>query len=188
MIRQYDFMFINVRLVMKTKIALFSVLIIFATLLPANALYEDFKKLDAECLATIAKTKKSIKKFPAGKIIEPSKDDNYVLDNPHYTGKYYFVKGEVGDPSDGIVYKDEVYFYVQSQLPAMNPLMTGGKCKELLPFKFSFIPTYYDVKGIPTNAILEYNKEDNTLKVLKKDSKLFNNLLKIVKAKRQSIR
>lgn len=173
---------------MKTKTLIFSILIIFATLLPANALYEDFKKLDAACLTTIAKTKRSIKKFPAGKIIEPSKDDNYVLDNPHYTGKYYFVKGNIGDPSDGIVYKDEVYFYVQSQLPAMNPLMTGGKCKELLPFNFSFIPTYYEVMNIPTNAILVYDKEENSLRVLPKNKKLFNDLLKIVKAKRSNIR
>ena len=173
---------------MKKKVLVYIIMSAFIFLAPLNAnMNIDFKKLTSECLANIAQVKSSAKKFPVGKIIKVSEDDKYLLDNPHYTGNHYLVKGDVvGNLSDRVVYKGEVYCYVESQLSAMNPIMTDGKCKELLPFHFSFIPDYYNVISIPTNAILEYDAKNKTLKVLPQDDKLVKELLKIIEKKKNN--
>ena len=187
---------------MKKKVLFYSIIILFTSVVSLNALYiseEQFKKAESECFSNIEATKASVKKFPEGKIIKVSEADRYyVLDNPKYTGNHYFIKCDTSNKNfikrciysvdgEAIEYKGEKYFYIESQLSETLRVILGeGKCYELLHCDTSTFAVYYYVSDIPKNAILEYDKENKTLKVLPQNEKLVKELLEIVKKKKSN--
>lgn len=181
---------------MKKKILVYGVMLLVFSIVSVNAVNisdEEFMEANNECLENISIVKKSVKKFPEGTIIKVSEDDTYILDNPSYTGNYYFVKGNVGNLGRNLLskieYKGETYYYLESQLPAAL-VRNYNTCKELLPFYFPvgnyYDVNYYEITFIPKNAILEYDAKNKTLKVLPQDDKLVKELLEIIKQKKNN--
>ncbi|MBO4708010.1 MAG: hypothetical protein J5594_05605 [Elusimicrobiaceae bacterium] len=187
---------------MKRKVLVYSIMILFTSVLSLNALYiseEQFKKAESECLSNIAGVKKSVKKFPVGKIIKISEADNYYLFGGANTGNHYFLKCDpsnryfklcfysigVDEPEYKIEYQGETYFYVESQL-SDSLRAIDGECYEILQFDKSGPADHYYVSDIPKNAILEYDVKNKTLKVLPQNEKLVKELLEIVKKKKSN--